>query len=80
MSLPQTLQPAGWPRPRGYANGIRVPAGHDLVFTAGMIGWDETETLVSSEFLPQFDKALRNVAAVLEAAGGQPHHLISHLE
>ncbi len=73
--LPRTVQPEGWPRPRGYSNGM---AGRgELLAIAGQIGWDETETLVSPEFLPQFDKALRNVVAVVEAAGGRPHHLIS---
>ncbi len=72
---PRVIQPEGWPRPRGYSNGMA--ASGEVLAIAGQIGWDETETLVSSEFLPQFDKALRNVAAVLEAAGGQPHHLIS---
>ena len=30
------LQPAGWPRPSGYANGISATRPH--VFTAGIIG------------------------------------------
>lgn len=72
----ERLQPEGWPRPRGYSNGFRVPAGHDLVFTGGMIGWDETERLVSSDFVPQFAQALRNVLAVVAQAGGGPEHVI----
>lgn len=72
----ERLQPAGWPRPRGYSNGFRVPAGHDLVLTGGMIGWDETERLVSPEFVPQFAQALRNVLAVVEEAGGGPEHMV----
>ena len=54
-----------------------MAASGEVLAIAGQIGWDETETLVSSEFLPHFEKALRNVVAVLEAAGGQPHHLLS---
>lgn len=72
---PRIVQPPGWPRPRGYSNGMA--ARGEVLAIAGQIGWDETETLVSAEFLPQFDRALRNVVAVLEAAGGEPHHLIS---
>jgi len=48
-----------------------------LLAVAGQIGWDETETLVSPEFLPQFARALNNVVAVVRAAGGEPAHLIS---
>src|SRR5207253_1835126 len=72
---PETVLPEGWPRPKGYANGVRVPAGWDLLAVAGMVGWDESERLVSDEFCPQFEQALRNVTAVVAAAGGQARHL-----
>jgi enamine deaminase RidA (YjgF/YER057c/UK114 family) len=72
----EPLQPEGWPRPRGYANGVRVPAGHDLVFTAGMIGWDADERIVDGGFAAQFEQALRNVVAVVQAAGGSAEHLV----
>ena len=32
------LQPPGWPRPAGYANG--VAASGTLVFVAGQVGWN----------------------------------------
>jgi enamine deaminase RidA (YjgF/YER057c/UK114 family) len=72
---PRIVQPPGWPRPRGYSNGMA--ARGEILAIAGQIGWDEHETLVSPEFLPQWTQALRNVAAVLHAAGGQPQHLVS---
>ena len=34
----EILQPQGWPRPRGYANGIA--ASGKMVFVSGMVGWD----------------------------------------
>ena len=34
------LLPKGWPRPKGYSNGIAVDAGR-LVFVAGVVGWNE---------------------------------------
>lgn len=71
----RVIQPPGWPRPRGYSNGMA--ARGELLAIAGQIGWDEHETLVSPEFLPQWTQALRNVAAVLQAAGGEPRHLVS---
>lgn len=72
---PRTVQPPGWPRPRGYSNGMA--ARGEILAIAGQIGWDEHERLVSPEFLPQWAQALRNVAAVLQAAGGLPRHLVS---
>lgn len=64
------IEPAGWKRPKGYSNGILTGRGR-LLFVAGQIGWDASETIVSVEFLPQFAKALDNVLAVVEAAGGE---------
>ena len=71
----QAINPDGWPRPKGYSNGM-VASGRFLAI-AGMIGWDENEKLVGDDFTAQFRKALENVAAVLAAAGGGPEHLIS---
>lgn len=75
MSTPRSILPPGWPRPRGYSNG--VAARGELLAVAGMIGWDEHERLVSPEFVPQFRRALANVRDVVLAAGGQPAHLVS---
>ena len=76
MSEHERLQPPGWPRPRGYSNGVRVPAGHDLVFAAGMVGWDADERIVPGGFVPQFEQALRNVLAVVAEAGGGAEHVV----
>ncbi len=70
------LQPAGWPRPRGYANGVSVPAGGRTIYTAGMIGWDEKEMIVSHRLDLQFGQALRNVVAVLAEDGAGPEHIV----
>ena len=68
------LQPAGWPRPSGYSNGIS--ASGRLVFTAGMIGWNEKEMIVSHKLELQFAQALRNVLAVLAEDGAGPEHIV----
>ena len=68
------LQPAGWPRPKGYANGISAQGR--LVFTAGMIGWNENEMIVSHRLDAQFGQALRNVVAVLAEDGAKPEHIV----
>jgi enamine deaminase RidA (YjgF/YER057c/UK114 family) len=69
----RVLQPPGWPRPRGYANG--VAAEGRLVFVAGQIGWDASGTVVSDDLVRQFEKTLENTLAVLRAAGAGPEHV-----
>jgi enamine deaminase RidA (YjgF/YER057c/UK114 family) len=61
--------------PRGYANGVLVPPGRRLLFVAGQIGWDARQQLVGDDFAIQFAQALRNVIAVVRAAGGSPADL-----
>ena len=73
--MPRTILPAGWPRPRGYANGMAAQG--EVLAIAGQIGWDEHEVLVSDAFAPQFRKALENVVAVVLAAGGTAAHIVS---
>ena len=69
------LQPPGWPRPKGYSNGVLVH-GCRMVVLAGQVGWDETEKIVPGGLVPQFERALRNVLAVVSAAGGKPEHVV----
>lgn len=72
--MSETINPSGWPRPSGYANGI-VAEGRYLAIS-GQIGWDDRNELVGGDFLEQAAQALRNVMAVLRAAGGQAEHLV----
>ncbi|PXX54712.1 enamine deaminase RidA (YjgF/YER057c/UK114 family) [Nocardia tenerifensis] len=69
----RVLQPPGWPRPRGYANGIA--ARGELVFVAGMVGWDADGVFRSDDLAEQVRQALRNVVAVLAEAGARPEHI-----
>ncbi len=68
-------QPPGWPRPRGYSNGM-AGSGETLAI-AGQVAWNTEEKIVSDDFAAQFRQALANVIAVVNAAGGRPEHLIS---
>ena len=72
----RALQPPEWPRPRGYANGVAVPAGGTLVFVAGQIGWAADGSFPSSDLVGQVRTALENVLAVLAEAGGRPEHIV----
>jgi len=67
------LLPAGWPAPKGYANGIK--ARGELVFVAGQIGWD-THGRFAPGFIAQVRKALQNIVAVLATAGAGPEHVV----
>ncbi len=71
----QTLLPEGWKAPIGYANGIAAPVGARIVFLAGQVGWNAQQVFESTELVPQFEQALRNVLAVLAQAGGRPEHI-----
>lgn len=77
--MPRTILPDGWPRPRGYANGMAasLSTGGELLAIAGQIGWNAREEFESLEFGPQFRQALQNVVAVVEAAGGTVQDIIS---
>jgi enamine deaminase RidA (YjgF/YER057c/UK114 family) len=68
------LLPAGWVKPRGYANGVAVTGTQ--VYIAGQIGWNEEARMTSDLFAEQATQALRNVLAVLREAGGKPEHLV----
>ena len=70
----RSLLPAGWVKPKGYANG--VAASGTQVYIAGQIGWNEEARMTSERFAEQAVQALRNVLAVLREAGGQPEHLV----
>jgi enamine deaminase RidA (YjgF/YER057c/UK114 family) len=68
------ILPPGWPRPKGYANGV-VASGR-MLFIAGMIGWDAQGVFHSDDFAVQARQALDNIAAVLREAGGKPEHIV----
>ena len=72
--MTRVLQPKGWPRPKGYSNGI-VAEGR-MVFVAGQIGWDESRTFGSNDLVEQLRQALRNTLAVLAEAGAGPEHVV----
>ena len=68
------LLPPGWPRPKGYSNGISATGR--MIFTAGVVGWDEQEFLVSHRLDGQFAQALKNILAILKEDGAGPEHIV----
>lgn len=69
------LLPDGWPRPKGYSNGISVSAGR-TIFIAGLIGWNEQEIIESDMLTDQFRKTLENIVAVLKVDNAGPEHIV----
>jgi enamine deaminase RidA (YjgF/YER057c/UK114 family) len=68
------LQPAAWPRPRGYANGVSAQGRQ--VFVAGMVGWNAAAEFASDDLVDQVRQALENVKSVLAEAGARPEHMV----
>ena len=68
------LQPEGWTKPRGYANGIAARGTH--VAVAGQIGWNARCEFESDDFAQQARQALQNVVAVLAQAHAGPQHIV----
>jgi enamine deaminase RidA (YjgF/YER057c/UK114 family) len=69
----KTLLPPGWPRPKGYANGIEAEG--KLVFVAGQIGWTPDGAFEATTLPAQFAQTLDNTLAVLREAGAGPEHV-----
>jgi len=69
----RVLQPPGWPRPRGYANGVAARGA--MVFVAGQVGWTAEERLAADDLVGQVRQALNNVVAILAEAGAGPQHV-----
>lgn len=63
------IHPEGWLPGKGYANGVLARDG--TLHIGGQIGWDENKRFVAADFVGQMQQALRNIAAIVEAAGGQ---------
>jgi enamine deaminase RidA (YjgF/YER057c/UK114 family) len=70
----EILQPEGWPRPKGYSNGIAALGRQ--IFIAGQVGWDSTGRFASPKLAGQVEQALENIVAVLAAAQGKPEHIV----
>lgn len=69
----EVLQPAGWPRPKGYANGMAAEGRQ--VYVAGQVGWDEQQRFAEG-LAAQVRQALKNIVAVLSEAGARPEHIV----
>ncbi len=69
-----TVHPEGWKPPQGYSNGM-IGEGR-MLHVAGQVGWDANQSFVRPDFVGQTRQALRNVLAVVEAAGGEATDIV----
>ena len=69
----EVLHPPGWPRPRGYSNGIMAEGR--IVVTGGVVGWTVAGHFPES-FVAQARQTFENIAAILTEAGAGPEHLV----
>ncbi|MBL8859622.1 MAG: RidA family protein [Planctomycetes bacterium] len=73
----ENVEPSGWKSPKGYANGVVVSGAGRLLFVAGQIAWDAEQKLVGGDDMAaQFEQVLKNIVAVVSAAGGEPQHIV----
>jgi len=72
--MKNVLLPDGWPRPRGYANGVSAQGRQ--VYVAGMVGWNAAGQFETDDFVEQVRRALYNVKSVLDTAGARPDHMV----
>lgn len=70
----RVLLPEGWPRPKGYSNGVEATGR--MVFVAGQIGWTPDGVFAETGFAGQFRQTIENTLAVLTEAGAGPEHIV----
>lgn len=70
----ETIQPGGWKPAKGYANGVLAEGSR--LYIGGQIGWNQDQVFESHDFIGQMEQALRNIVAVVEAAGGTPLDIV----
>ncbi len=70
----EIIQPEGWKRALGYANGVLIADG--TLYVGGQIGWNAEQVFESRDFIGQMEQALRNIMDVVEAAGGRAEDIV----
>ena len=70
----KALLPPGWPRPKGYSNGISAKGR--VIATAGVVGWNEREEFAAADLAGQFRQVLVNTLAILAEDNAGPEHIV----
>lgn len=69
------LQPEGWKKPIGYANGVKAKGA--TIHVGGQIGWNSQCEFETDDFVGQVRQTLQNIVDVLAAGGAKPEHIVS---
>jgi enamine deaminase RidA (YjgF/YER057c/UK114 family) len=70
----ETINPPGWKKPKGYANGVLVDGTR--LYTGGQIGWNKDQVFESRDFVAQMEQTLRNIVDIVTAAGGSAKDIV----
>lgn len=70
----KALLPPGWPRPKGYSNGISAKGR--VIVTAGVVGWTAQERFEATDLPGQFRQVLLNTLAILAEDDAGPEHIV----
>lgn len=70
----EIIQPEGWLPAKGFANGVLSKDG--TLYVGGQIGWNENQQFDVHDFAGQMTQALRNIAAVVQKAGGKVEDIV----
>ncbi len=62
------IHPEGWAPAKGYANGVLSADG--TLYVGGQVGWNADQVFEAHDFIGQMEQVLKNILAVVEAAGG----------
>ncbi|MFK5978254.1 MAG: RidA family protein [Rhizobiaceae bacterium] len=68
------IQPDGWAKAKGYANGVYSLDRH--LYVGGQIGWNADQVFETNDFIGQMEQALQNIVSIVEAAGGSAKDIV----
>jgi enamine deaminase RidA (YjgF/YER057c/UK114 family) len=71
----RNLQPAEWPKPRGFSHGVALEGPGRWIVLAGQTGGDEKGEY-PSDLAGQVAVALRRIIKLLAEAGAGPEHIV----
>jgi enamine deaminase RidA (YjgF/YER057c/UK114 family) len=69
------LQPAEWPKPRGFSHGVELVGPGRWIVLGGQTGGDEKGDC-APDMAAQVGSALRRIIKLLNEAGAGPEHIV----
>ncbi|KAJ9634185.1 hypothetical protein H2204_006516 [Knufia peltigerae] len=71
MLNPSSVAPSG-----PFSHGLVIPAGYDIIVTAGQIGTSDEQGTIPESYERQVSAAVDNLGRVLAEAGARPSDII----